>query len=220
MAYIIQAEETQIPLELLQQLAAVLLAESPDLTHADATYRIHSARGMMPVSDRAEATRISQRFAELGYQNFVVDELLDLPKAEPLNLEKPQLDEEVGLAVVARLHISTERTVTSFNVKRFSLSLALTGIPLPRAGREQKTVQDSETRYCLDLFTGRRHWKARPGSRRPIEALLGSMKTRDPYLSAGAKSLMSGERNLPTFGDEEEYGRYLTWLYQLRYGRG
>jgi hypothetical protein len=220
MAYIIQAEETEIPLELLQQLAAVLLAESPGLTHPDATYRIHSSHGIMLIADKAGATRISQRFNELGFRNFVVDELLELPKAEHLNLEKPELNEEVELAVVARLTLSTERTVSSLNVKRFSLSLALTGIPLPRAGIEQRTVQESDTRYCLDLFTLTRHWQARPGSRLPIEAVLGSLKTRDPYLSAGAKRLMSGERNLPTFGDEADYEKYVTWLYQSRYARG
>ncbi len=99
MAYIIQAEEQEITSDLLQQLAPVLLAESPGLTPADATYRIRSSHGMLVIAGKAEAMRISQRFDQLGFPNFVLDELLNPPRAEHLNVEKPELDGEVELAV-------------------------------------------------------------------------------------------------------------------------
>ena len=221
MVYIVQAEEQDITLDLLQQLAAVLLAESSGLTHADATYRIHSSHGILPVADKAEATRISQRFNEFGFRNFVLDELLGLPKPEHLNLEKPEVGGEVGLAVVARLRLVTERTIRSFNPRRFTLSLAVTGIPLRSSGIEERTVEESDTRDCLDLFTPGKHSRARPESSLPIQALLGNAAISNAYLSAGARSLMRGDRkSIPTFEKEDNHDKYVTWLYQLRYTRG
>ncbi len=79
MIYVIQSEERDIPLELLQQLAAVL-AETPGLTHADATYRIHNSRGILAVENRSEADRVSQRFTELGFASFILEQLLTPPR--------------------------------------------------------------------------------------------------------------------------------------------
>jgi hypothetical protein len=216
MAYIIQAEEQDISFHLLQQLAAVL-AETPGLTHADATYRIHSSHGILALADKAEATRISQRFTALGFQNFLRDELLHVPRPEHLNLEKPGLDGEAELVVAARLHVVTERHVLDINP--FRIRMAYPEIPIPGSSIEESTVEERDTHYCLDLFTSARHWRARPGSLPQIQAFLGATKKPDTCLNAGARDLINGERHLPTFGSEEDYKKYVTWLYQLRYAK-
>jgi hypothetical protein len=219
MIYVIQSEERDIPLELLQQLAAVL-AETPGLTHADATYRIHNSRGILAVGNRSEADRVSQRFTELGFASFILEQLLTPPRPENLNLEKPNLDPDIGLAVVARLHLVTERTVREFRQRGFAIGPALAGIPIPRVRMEERTVEDSDTRFYLDLFTSSRHWRARPGVPAPIQALLGTPVVKDAYLGAGARLLLQGDsRHLPRFDDERDYDRYIMWLYQLRYAR-
>jgi len=219
MIYIIQSEEQDIPLELLQQLAAVL-AEAPGLTHADATYRIHNARGILAVEDRAEADRVSQGFTELGFANFILEQLLTPPRPENLNLGKPDLDPDIGLAVVAKLQVVTERTVREFKQRGFAIGPALAGIPIPRVRMEERTVEDSDTRFYLDLFTSSRHWRARPGVPVPIQALLSTVVVKDAYLSAGARVLMQGDsRHVPRFDNEKDYDKYIMWLYQLKYAR-
>ena len=217
MAYVIQAdEEEEISQDLLQQLAAVL-AESPELTFADATYRIHSARGILAVQGAEEAARISRRFNGLGFRTFVVQELLSPPRPQHLNLEKPGLDEEVGLAVAARLNFVTERTVREFNARRFLIGLATTGIPRRGAAMEKRTFEHSDTRFYLDLLTPTTRWQARAGSSVPIQAFLADTPMPDAYLSKGAKVLMQGDHDIPTFQKDEDYDKYVTWLCQLRY---
>ena len=219
MAYVIQADEEQeISHDLLQQLAATL-AESPELTFADATYRIHSSHGILAIQGTKEAARISRRFNDLGFRNFVVQKLLHPPRPQHLNLEKPELDEEVGLAVAARLHFVTETTVREFNARRFSIGLAITGIPRPGAAMEKRTVEHSETRFYLDLLTLTKRWQASAGSLAPIQALLAATPMPGAYLSKGAKTLMQGDHDIPTFQKDEDYDRYVTWLCQLRYAK-
>jgi len=219
MIYVIQAEEQSIPLELLQQLAAVL-AEAPDLTLADTTYRIRNAHGMLAVEDRAEADRVSRRWTELGFPNFILDQLITVPRPENLNLDKPDFDPGIGLAVVTKLEIVTERTVREFQQRGFALGPALTGIPVPRVRMEERTIEESSARFYLDLFTASRHWRARPGVSMRIEALLGTASLKDARLSAGARGLMKGEsRHVPRFDNEKDYEKYIRWLYHLRYVR-
>jgi hypothetical protein len=217
MIYVIQAEEQDIPFELLQQLAAVL-AEAPGLTHADATFRIHNSRGILAVENKAEADRVSQRFNELGVLTFVSGQVLTPPRPENLNLGKPDLDPEIGLAVAARLQLVTERTVREFKQRGFAIGPALVGIPIPRLGMEERTVEDSDTRFYLDLFSSSRHWRARPGIPLPIQTLLNAAITGDVYLSKGARVLKQGDsRSIPRFDNEKDYDKYITWLYQIKY---
>ena len=219
MAYLIQADEEQeISQDLLQQLAAVL-AESPELTFADATYRIHSSQGILAIQGTEEAARISRRFTDLGFRNFVVQELLNPPKAQHLNLEKPALDEEVDLAVAARLHFVTERTVTEFNARRYLIGLATTGIPRRGAATEKRRVEQSDTRFYLDLFTVTTRWQARAGLSIPIRVFLADTTMPDAYLSKGARVLKQGGHDIPTFQKEEDYDKYITWLWQLRHAK-
>ena len=217
MAYLIQADEEQeISRDLLQQLAAVL-AESPELTFADATYRIHSSHGIMAIQGTEEAARISRRFNDLGFRNFVVQELLNPPRPQHLNLEKPGLDEEVGLAVAARLNFVTKQTVREFNARRFLIGMATTGIPRPGAAMDNRTVEHSDTRFCLDLLTLTKRWQARAGSSVPIQVFLADTPMPDAYLSKGAQVLKQGDHDIPTFQKDEDYDKYVTWLCQLRY---
>jgi hypothetical protein len=218
-AHLIQADEEQeISQDLLQQLAAVL-AESPELTFADATYQIHSARGMLAIPGAEEAARISQHFNDLGFRNFVVQDLLTPPRPRHLNLEKPELDEAVGLAVAARLAVVTERTITEFNARRYVIGLATTGIPHRGAATDRRRVEQSDTRFCLDLLTPTTRWQARAGVSVPIRAFLTDTPMPDAYLSKGAGLLKQGSHDIPTFQGETDYDRYVTWLYQLRYAK-
>jgi hypothetical protein len=220
MPYVIQAEEREIDVDLLQRLADVLLDEVSDLTRADATYRVRRAGGILQVKERAAAGRISARFTELGLHSFVVEELLEPPRPQHLNLEKPEIEGEVELAVAGRLH-QVDRKVIKTTRVGLSLPWAMAGIPVPKARTEERRVEESDTRYALDLFASGTHWRARPGYPQAVEDMLVKVVTPATSLSAGAASLLQGGRDIPEFGQEADYERYVTWLYQQRYaGRG
>jgi hypothetical protein len=53
----------------------------------------------------------------------------------------------------------------------------------------------------------------------PIQALLADTPMPDAYLSKGAKILMQGDHDIPTFQKDEDYDKYVTWLCQLRYAK-
>jgi hypothetical protein len=84
---------------------------------------------------------------------------------------------------------------------------------------EKRTVEHSDTRFYLDLLTLTKRWQARVGSPVPIQALLADTPMPDAYLSKGAKILMQGDHDIPTFQKDEDYDRYVTWLCQLRYAK-
>lgn len=219
MPYVIQAEEQEIDLDLLQRLADVLLAEVSDITRADATYRVRRAGGILQVKERAAADRISARFTELGLRSFALEELLDPPRPQHLNLEKPQIEGEVELAIAGRLHRVDRKVVKTTRVG-LSLPWAMAGIPVPKARTEERKVEESDTRYCLDLFASGTHWSARPGYPQAAQEMLTKVVTPATALSAGAASLLQGDKNIPEFGQEADYERYVTWLYQQRYAAG
>jgi hypothetical protein len=212
--YIVQAIEHEIPYEALQAMAQIM-AESSEITHADATYRIRSSRGIIRFSDEAEANRVSAQFYDLGLRNFVLQELLAVPKPEHLNLERPELDEEVALAAVGRLRIVTEKK--SIDVNPLRMRFTFGRIPVPGSSVEEKTTRETKTRFHLDLFTLSRHWRAQVGSVVRIADFVESLHMPGALLSQGVKRLLKGDRNLPTFKDEREYERYVQWLYQIRY---
>ncbi len=214
MVYVVQAEEREIPLDLLQQLAQVM-AESKEIVQADATYRIRSSRGILRFDDREEADRVSRGFYELGLPNFVLDELLQPPKPERLNLGKPVIDEEVALAAVAKLRITTERKTTE--IKPLLMRMSFGRIPMRDTAVQETTTKQRSTRFYLDVFTLHRHLRARTGTVMQILEFLGTMMMPGALLGEGAKRLMRGDRNVITFTDEKDYETYLKWLYQIRY---
>ncbi len=215
MVYIIQAQEQDISYEFLQNLANVL-ADSPGLTHADATFRVHNSHGIFAVEDPTDATRISQRFSELGLSNFIVPALLPPPKPEPLNADHPQLEGPVELAVAAELDLVAETTRWNFSPWRMRM-IYPSRIPIPGSGTEEWIEKREDTRFYLDLFTQTKHWRVRPGSSVVVQRLLGDLNLSGAYLNSGVKTLLRGERRLPRFATEEEFDKYVSWLYQLRY---
>jgi hypothetical protein len=214
MPYIIQAEEQDISNDLLQQLAAVL-AELPELILADAIHRIHNCHGLLVVEDKIQALHISQRFTELGFPNFILEELLALPKPERLNLEKPEAAEKFDLAVAARVQITEQSTDHEYRMT--GIGLAAVGLGIPRLRIEEKTVEHTDTHFFLDLFTSESHWRAQADVTLRIKTFLEKLNNPTVHLDRGADSLMKGETNLPTFRKAADYERYLSWQYQLRY---
>jgi hypothetical protein len=194
---------------------AQIMAESSEITHADATYRIRSSQGIIRFEDEGEANRVSERFYDLGLQNFVVSELLEVPRAEHLNFERPELDEEVALAVVGKLRLVTEKKTTE--VRPLSMRISFGRVPLPETAIQETKHKERQTRFFVDLFTLSNHWRGRAGSVVRIADFVGSLHMPGALLSQGMKQLLKGDRNLPTFREERDYERYVRWLYQIRY---
>jgi hypothetical protein len=215
MVYLIQAEEAEIPYELFEKLAGIM-DEAPEVAFADATYRLRAGHGILEFADREEATRLSARFAEVGYQTRLVEALQPVPEPEVLDLLQPQVPSPVELVVVAALHLHTEHKVVTYSLLRVRMAGPRFGVP--GSGREENTIEEEDSRFTLDLVAAGRHLRARPGSPVGIASLLTELDLSGAYLNEGARNLQSGNHHLPTFGTEEEYARYLTWLYQLRGG--
>jgi hypothetical protein len=216
MAYLIGEEERSLELDLLQELAAMLREEIPELALADATFRVRSALRILRVEEQAVAERLCARFGERGFRCFTMEKLLEVPPAAHLNLEKPELGGEVELAVAARLNLVTEKKVTTTR-HGISLPMALAGVPVPVKRTEESTTHESDTRYHVDLFTADKHWRARPGNPMAIRVVLLDAVRPSTVLSPGAREMMQGEKCHVTFGQEAEYATYVTWWYQVRY---
>jgi hypothetical protein len=214
MTYLIQAEERDLSFDLLQQLAKVM-AESPELVLADATYELRSSHGILAVPARVEAERLSARFAALGVSTFLLDSLLEPPKPELLHLMQPRVQGAIEMAAAASLHLTTERKDVSINP--LSMQVADPQIPIPGSSVQETTFEEHDSRYCFDLFTHEGHWRAEPDALALVQRFLGEADLSAAYLGAGVRSLQAGVRRLPTFASERDYDRYLTWLYQLRY---
>jgi hypothetical protein len=221
MVYIVQVEEQEISRELLPQLAKLLI-KPPDIIFADATHRIRSARGLLAFDEKAEAAIVSKQFNELGYRNFLLDELLPLPKRERLSLEQAELDPNIGLAAAAKFVSTSESTVEKANLNVGKLAtFALTGFMLPGSGKQTETVKHSETTYLLELFTAEKRWQAPAAITPPLQHLLNKLPdAASVYYSLGAQNLRQGNTHLPTFESAKDYEHYLTWLFQLRYAAG
>jgi hypothetical protein len=213
MVYLIQAEEAEIPYELFERLAAAM-DESPEVAFADATHQLRAGHGILEIAEHDEALRLSARFAEIGYRTHLIDSLLQPPRPEVLDLLQPQLPGPVGLAVVAALHLHTQRKVVSYSP--LGAKVIYPRLVLPYSGVEERTIEEEDSRYSLDLFTSGRRLRARPGSPVGIASLLAQLDLSGAYLNAGARHLQAGEHHLPSFTTEADYERYLTWLYQLR----
>ncbi len=216
MAYVIQAEEREIGLDLLQELAAVLRDETTGLTLADTTYRIRSARGILRLEETVQADRVCRRFQELGMRCFALEKLLELPPAEHLNVTQPQIEGDIEMALAARLEMVTERVVKTTK-RGINIPMALAGLPIPTHKTQAKTVSDSDMRYALDLFTAGVRWRARPGYPLAIQELLAKVVAPQTLLGAGARGLMGREQHILTFDKEADYEKYVTWLYQVKY---
>jgi hypothetical protein len=215
MPYLIQAEDRPLTPDLLHRLAQVM-AESPDLVLADATFRLTHGHGVLPVEDQKEAERLVARFTELGFPHFLVDALVAVPKAERLRLEHPAPEAAVELVAAARLDMLPEHTPP---VAAAPLGIRLIPFRAPTLNENspERILADNAVRYYLDLGTREKRWRAVHLSLVPIEDFLSKAGLPATALTAPAQALLTGNQDLPRFPREADYERYVTWLYQLRY---
>jgi hypothetical protein len=216
MPYLIQAEERELPHDLMHRLAEAI-AERPDLILADGMHRLRTGHGILEVPDQAEADRLSQRFQALGLPVFVLDELLALPAPEPLDLAQPHLEGAVEVAAAAMIDVKHERVVG--DVSPFRMRMTGSGGILADFDDSERTIEEHATRYRLDLLTRTKHWRARAGTLPPIESLLQTADLSGASLGLSVQNLLAGRRSLRAFLSEAEYDRHVAWLYQLRYAR-
>jgi hypothetical protein len=216
MPYLIQAEERDVPYELFEHLANII-DESPVLTYADATSELHHGHGILHFEDQAEAERLLGRFNAIGFRCFLLDTLLNVPAPETVHLPAPTLEAQPELVAVARLDTVTEKKEWSFSPWRTRLSI-LTNLPV-QSGVEERTVEQSDSSYCLDLLTRTRHWRARGGYWAPIREYLGRADLSAAYCTTAVKKLIANDRNIIHFGSEADYDHYVKWLYQLQYAK-
>jgi hypothetical protein len=213
MPYVIQGDEFEIDAELQRRLAEVL-AEAGDVVLADATRRVRLSFGIFEFGERAEADRVAARFTEMGFANFVLDELLPVPRMRLLGAGATLPEEPLGLLALGRLLLEERHKVTE--AKPRVIGISYVPIPLP-GGQEESTVSREQVRYQLDLLTREQHWRIRSGMLTRIVDAYASVDVSEAYLSAGVRSLSRSDRDIPTFHREEDWDRYVTWLYQLRY---
>lgn len=214
MAYLIQGDESDLTPELRERLAQAM-AESGAMVLADARYRIRHAQGILQFDDRSEAERVAARFAEMGFANFLLDQLLPVPKPRLIGVGAPIPEDQMGLVVLALLSTETTRVVTDENPVNPRVGYALfTGLGM---GSEEEVVTDRKTQYRLDLFTREQHWRVQSGALVRIADVFTSVDVADAHISEGVHSLSNSDRRVPVFADEKQHERYLTWLYQLRF---
>lgn len=217
MPYLILAEERELPYELLVQLAEVM-DESPDLVLADATRQLRSSHGILTIPEKEEAERLAVRFRTLGVPTFLRDKLLEVPLPKPFPLLHPQLEGAIELAAVAHLEITTEHRQLSFNP--LNIRMMYPNITLPGSSVETTTVVEHDSHYAVELFARTQHWRGQVEAFVAMQDFLKQLDLSNAYQGAGIRLVLAGERPLPTFTDEHSYDRYVTWLYQLRYGPG
>jgi hypothetical protein len=211
MVYLLQAEEQEISLELLQQLAKVLV-RLPEVAFADATHQVHMAHGIYELPDEAEAARVAKGFAAEGFPTITVPEIFPPPAPELLN--RQHLPEgKIELAAAGQVHLVKSVTETEFKAPRISLFSPI--LVVPGSGSKEITRERSEFLFYLEVFAGARHWRMQSGGESLLLEYLAKMDLSGALLGAGVKHLLEKNRRLPAFDKEKEYDRYVSWLYQL-----
>jgi len=214
MVYLIQGDEIEISPDMRERMAQVM-AESGELTLADTRYRIRSGQGILQFHDRAEAERVAARFTEMGFANFLLDELVEPPRARLLGVGATIPEDPMGLVVLVRLATETTRVVR--DVDQMGARVGYGMIPGLGFEIEQDVVTDRDTRYVLDLYTRESHWRVKSGALVRIVDVFTAVNVSEAYLSEGVRSLSHSDRSAPVFMSEKVHERYLTWLYQMRF---
>ncbi|MFB3883022.1 MAG: hypothetical protein ACE149_17280 [Armatimonadota bacterium] len=215
MPYLIQGDEFDPTADMRERLAQVM-AESGAMLLADARYRIRHAQGVLQFEGRAEAERVAARFADLGFANFLLDELLPVPRPRLVGVGGQLPQEPIGLVVLAMLSTETTRVVTEPNQLDMQVGYGVfTGLGLEV--REQETVTERKSRYLLDLFTPEQHWRVQSGMLPRVVEVFTSLDVSQAHLNEGIHSLSAGDRRMPSFSEEKGHQRYLQWLFQLRF---
>ncbi|MFB3883269.1 MAG: hypothetical protein ACE149_18530 [Armatimonadota bacterium] len=215
MTYLIQGDEFEIGTELRERLAEAIAA-CTELTITDARYRLRNSLGILRFDTRAEAERVAAQFTEMGFANFLLDELLPVPQPRLLGVGAPIPEEPIGLVVLALLETETTRVVADADPlsQRVGYGL-LAGLGLET--REVERVTEHETHYLLDLLTRESHWRVRSGALPRIVDVFTALDVTDARLNEGMLSLTHEDRRVPTFTHIRDHERYLMWLYQLRF---
>jgi len=216
MPYLIQAEEREISFDLFQSLAEIM-DESPDIILADATTQLRHAHGVLSVPDKAEAQRLWERFNAIGFRNFVVEKLLDVPPPETFDPHAPKIEVPVELVTVGHVDAVTEKTVEHWNplnVHVYQYSGFLD------TGLQEWTVEQHDDHCYLDLLTRTRHWRAKVGGPADFVDLLTSGDLTGAYLSASVRRLQAGDHRILRVTSDRDYDRHVSWLYQVRYAGG
>jgi len=213
MIYLLQADEQEISLELLQQLAKVLM-RLPEVAFADATHRVHAAHGIFEMPDEVEAARVAKGFAAAGFATLTVPELFPPPPAEPLNRQQPPPEGEVALAAAGQLR--TVKVVKDWEAKAPRFSLLSPILIVPGSGTKETTAERRELWFYLDIFIAQRHLRLRADGETALQEYLKKLNLGGALLSIGVQHLLEKNRRLPAFEKETDYDRYISWLYQLR----
>jgi hypothetical protein len=215
MPYLIQGDEFELGMDLMQRLGSVIAEESEALVLGDAMRRLRNSMGIVQFENRAEAERVAARFTEMGFANFIVDELARVPQMRLLGPGGELPQEEIGLVALGRLLLQEKQRVSDTRPRTVAISGL--GIPLP-GGFEETTVTRERIRYYLDLVTREHRWRVRSSALLRIVDVYTQVDVSRAYLNAGVRSLAREDRPIRAFSSEREWERYVTWLYQLKYG--
>jgi len=215
MPYLIQGDEYELSLELIQRLGPVM-AESDEIVLTDALYQLRNSFGILRFSERAEADRVAARFTEMGFANFVVDQLVEVPRARPTGPGGLMPEGQLGVVALGRLLLEERQTVRDARPRLVGISRLV--IPIPGAGASQDTTVTRErTRYYLDLGTKEERRRVDSGTLLRIVEVYTEVDVSDAYLNEGVRSLAREDESIRAFSSERDWERYVTWLYQLKY---
>ncbi|MBN1458729.1 MAG: hypothetical protein JXA57_04280 [Armatimonadetes bacterium] len=213
MPYLIQGDEFELSMELMQRLAAVM-AESDEILLTDAMYQLRNSSGILRFSEREEADRVAARFTEMGFANFVVDELVEVPRARLTGPGGIMPEGQLGVVALGRLLLEERQTMSEERPRLVGISRLV--IPIP-GGSQESTVTRERTRYYLDLGTKEERRRVSSGALPRIVEVYTDANVSEAYLNEGVRSLARDDRGIRAFSSEREWERYVTWLYQLKY---
>jgi len=213
--FIVQSTEQDINLDLSKRLAA-LLAKETGLTIIEARHQLRYAHGIFEIGRQVKARRISEGFARLGLDNFVLeqDEFVTYPPAETLDHGLPRIDENIGL--VAAGAILKERLITE---GKGDLDHVGPMMSHPQPLEFRKEIQKTT---FIDIYSRHNHFRViiTPENTADVEGWLRQVeeKVENVYLGKSAREIPYGKWDLvDSFPEETSYDRYLRWLIQLRY---
>jgi hypothetical protein len=213
MPYVVQAKEQEISSDQFQQLAGII-AESPELTLADATLRLHAAHGLLATADQAEAAHLCQRFNALGLESFILQKLVPMSRAQHLALGHPNVEGEIELVTVGRLNSIKQSSTWHVEIAVVSIQ-GMVGMPGARI--KEDTYDEHQIIFVMDVFSATKRWQACIDTSMAIKHFLGSVDLSKARLSAGAEHLAEGNLQVTRFADERDYEQYVLWQYQLAF---
>jgi hypothetical protein len=217
MPFLIFAEERELPYEMLVQLAQIM-DESSEIALADATRQLHQAYDILHIPTADEAQRLVARFAALGVKSFALDALLEVPLPKLFHLQRPRHEGVIELAILGCMKIVTEHRQIIFNPLNAQVTYPNEmGMAIAHNTTETMTANQHDSHITIDIFTDTDHWRGQVEVFVAAQSFLKDLDLSNAMLSDGIRKLQAGEHHLPTFTDEHDYDRYVSWLFHLRY---